>query len=128
VHGDPDQAAGDGDALRPVAHRDPRGDAIGRASIRSTEPSPLMATHTARPSVVIATGPSPTAMESLTGSVRGSMRETESSSALATHTAPAPAAIATGLRPARSLLAERPVFWSMRRISSFDESTVQTDP
>jgi hypothetical protein len=61
AHGDPDQPADHGDALRPVADGDRGGGAIG-ARVDPTDPPSLIATHTAPSPVATAAGPLPTAM------------------------------------------------------------------
>ena len=70
-----------------------------RSSIRTSFPSPPLATQTLSPSVAIAVGLLPTLIVVITAPVAGSIDLTVPSSAFVTQTARFPAAIADGARP-----------------------------
>ena len=70
-----------------------------RSSIRTSLPSPPLATQTLSPSVAIAVGVLPTGIVVITALVAGSIDLTVPSSAFATQTARFPTAIADGPRP-----------------------------
>ncbi len=95
----PDLAAAHRQRLRASADLDLRGDRLLRSSIRTSLPSPPLATQTLSPSVAIAVGVLPTGIVVITEPVAGSIDLTVPSSAFATQTARFPTAIADGPRP-----------------------------